>query len=233
VIRVSAVRFVLAVSPSPAWMRIAFGVAVLVGWTTLWMNPADVDSALGTILLLQMFSASSGYVAVAARGFLDPLLISGRPLFRIALSHFASSAVPGVLAWFAIAGFAAAAGSHAALSLHRHAALLIVSAVAWAAGLAMPRLTAGALWASVLVAFALSRGALGDYFIVVQSASGGLRHAMAAASAFVVCPFLLLGDFAAAADPLVIGLDVAVAAGVACVGIRFITRREYSLVEPG
>jgi hypothetical protein len=232
VIRVSAVRFFLAVSPSPAWMRVAFGVAVLVGWTTLWLNPADVDSALATILLLQMFSASSGYAAAAARGFFDPVLISGRPLVRIALSHFASSVLPGLIAWVAVAVFAAAAGSHAALSLHRHAAFVIVSAVAWTAGLAVPRLTAGTLWSVVLVAFALSRGVLGDQFIVVQSTSGGLPHAMAAAAAFLVCPFLLLGDFAAAVDPVVVGLDVAMAAGVAWVGIRYITRREYSLVEP-
>jgi hypothetical protein len=231
-IRVTTVRFFLAVSPPPAWMRIAFAAAMVVAWVTLWLNPADVDSAFGTILLLQMFSASSGFATSAARGFFDPVLVSGRSMGRIAYGHLASSTLPGLIAWSGVTVFALAVGSHAALSPHRHAAVLIVSAVAWAAGLALPRLTSGALWSMVLVAFALSRNNIGDAFVIVQSVSPGFSHAVAAATAFVVCPFLLLGDFPAAADPLIVSLALAIAVACVAVGVQYITRREYSLVEP-
>jgi hypothetical protein len=214
-------------------MRIAFGAAVLIGGATLWLNPGDVDSAFGSILLLQMFSASSGYAGSAARGYYDPLLVSGRSRAGIALGSLIAAAAPGALAWLAIAAIATALGrGHSAFALHRQAALVLVSTAAWAAGLALPRMAAGALWSALLLTLTLSRGFVGEYLAVVQSPPANVYQGLSSAAAFAICPFLLLGEFAAAKDARVIGLDLLLAAALTWAGVSHITRRESCLVEP-
>jgi hypothetical protein len=212
-------------------MLVGFAAAVLIGGITLWLNPGDVDSAFGSILLLQMFSASSGYTASAARGCFDPLLVSGRSRSSIALGSLMAAALPGLVAWIAIVVFATALGrAETALALHRQTALLLVSAGAWAVGLALPRMAAGALWSFTLVTLAMSR-VLGQHLAVVQVVPVGVHHATAAA-AFAVCPYLLLGDFAAAKNAVVIGIDVLVAMAMVSAGAGYVARHEYTLVEP-
>jgi hypothetical protein len=233
VIRASSLRFLLVVSPPAMWMYVAFAASVLMGAATLWLNPKDVDSAFGSILLLQMFSASSGFAGSAAHGYFDPILASGRSRNRIAMGSLVASTVPGIAAWLIIVLIAAALGqAGTALRLHRFVALILVSTIAWAGGLALPRMAAGGLWAFVLLTVALSRGAVADYLVVVQSPPAGIQDALASAAAFAICPYLLLGEFSAASDPIVIGADLCVALTVAWSGFRFIGRREYSLVQP-
>ena len=231
-IRVSALRFFLIVSPLPVWMRVALGAAVLVGAATLWLNPRDADSGFGSILFLQMFCASTGYTATASRGHYDALLVSGRPRVRIAIGHLLASILPGAIAWVLIAGLAAGLGQpDIALSLHRYTALALVSAGAWALGLAVPRMAAGALWATLLLTLALSRG-IGRYLAVVEVRPGGLYEVMWSATAFAVCPYLLLGEPAAAASPGVMAIELALVAALILGGTLYLTRREYGLVEP-
>ena len=232
-IRASCLRFLLVVSPPAMWMYVAFAASVLIGAATLWLNPKDVDSAFGSILLLQMFAASSGFAGSAARGYFDPILAGGRSRNRIAMGSLVASTLPGVAAWLIIVLIAAALG-HAgtALTFHRFVALILVSTIAWAGGLALPRMAAGGLWAFVLLTAALSRGAVADYLVVVQSPPAGVHDALASAAAFAICPYLLLGEFPAARDPIVVGADLCVVLTVAWSGFRYIGRREYSLVEP-
>ena len=232
-IRASCLRFLFVVSPPATWMYVAFVASVLIGAATLWLNPADVDSAFGSILLLQMFSASSGFAGSAARGYFDPILADGRSRSRVAMGSLVASTLPGVAAWLMIVLIAATLGRAAtALTLHRLAALILVSTIAWAGGLALPRMAAGGLWAFVLLTAALSRGAVAEYLAVVQSPPADIQDALASAAAFAICPYLLLGEFPAARDPIVIGADLCVALTVAWSGFRYIDRREYSLVEP-
>ena len=232
-IRVSSARFFLVVAPCPSWMRVAFGAAVLMGGATLWFNPSDVDSALGSILLLQMFSASSGYAASAARGHFDAILVSDRSRVSVAAGSLAAAALPGAIAWMMVVAWATALGAGpTALAPQRQAAFLVVSCVAWSAGLAWPPMAAGALWITVLVTLALSRHSITDYLAVVQSAPHSVSQFLAATTACVVCPFLLLGDFAGARDLRVISLVVTAAAAAAAAGGRYIGTRDYTLVEP-
>ncbi len=136
-IRVTSARFFLVVAPCPSWMRVGFGAAVLMGGATVWFNPSDVDSALGSILLLQMFSASSGYASSAARGHFDPILVSDRSRASVAAGSLVAAALPGAIAWMLIVGWAAALGAGpVVLAPQRQAAFLIVSCTAWSAGLA-------------------------------------------------------------------------------------------------
>ena len=232
-IRASCLRFLLVVSPSGTWTHAAFAASVLIGAVTVWVNPQDVDSPFGGILLLQMFAASSGFTASAARGYFDPILTGGRSRRQVAMASLVASTLPGFAAWVTTACIAAACGrAAAAFALHRLVALVLVSTIAWAGGLALPRMAAGALWAFVLVAAALSRGVVGQYLVVVQSPPGDALHVLASAAAFAVCPFLLLGDFSAATHSVVIGLDLGLALTVVGLGFGYLARREYSLVEP-
>jgi hypothetical protein len=206
---------------------------VLLGAVTLWLNPADVDSAFGSILLLQMFSASGGFAGPAGRGHFDPLLIGGRSRLRVAIGSLVASTLPGLMAWAVVVLSAITLGrGTTALAFHRQVALILVSAIAWAGGLALPRMAAGGIWAFVLLTAALSRGAIGDYLAIVQSAPAGLQASLASAAAFVVCPYLLLGEFPAARNLFVLSVDVALAWAAVWAGVSYVCRREYTLGEP-
>src|SRR3954471_6466657 len=195
VIRASTLRFVLTVSPAPGWMLIAFGGSVLLGVAALCFNPANIDSAFGSILMLQMFAASDGLSMPASRGYFDPLLTGEHSRQPMAIGSLAAAALPGLLGWLLLVLIAAAFGQwRIVLAPHRHVALVIVSVVAWAGGLALPRMATGALWAFFLVSAALFRGALANYTTVVQLAPTDPLHLLQSAFAFVICPFLLLGD---------------------------------------
>jgi hypothetical protein len=232
-IRASSLRFVLVVSPPAVWMVIAFGASILLGAVTLWLNPADVDSAFGSILLLQMFSASSGFAAPAGRGYFDPLLVGGRSRLRVALGSLVASTLPGLTAWTVVVLVAVGLGrGGTALTFHRQVALILVSAIAWAAGLPLPRMAAGGLWAFVLLTAALSRGTIGDFLVVVQSAPAGLQAVLASASAFALCPYLLLGEFPAARNLMVLCADLLLAGAMVWAGVSYVCRREYALGEP-
>jgi hypothetical protein len=231
-IRTSCLQFLLVVAPAASWMHAAFAASVLIGAVTLWLNPKDVDSAFGSLLLLQMFSSSSGFGASASKGYFDPLLTGEQSRARVAIGSLIASTLPGIAAWTATALIAAVLGQPAAaFAVHRLAALGVVSAIAWAGGLALPRMAAGALWSFALLGIALSRGAAGQYLIAVQSIPADAPHVVMSAGIFAVCPFLLLGDFAAAGSAPVIVIDMCLALAAAWCGVRYLTRREYSLME--
>ena len=232
-IRASCLEFLLVVSPAATWMQAAFAASVLIGGVSLWLNPKEVDSAFAGILLLQMFSASSGFTVCAARGYCDPLLAGEASRGRIALASFVASTLPGLLAWLTIALIASVLGqARLAFAPPRVAALLLVSTVAWAGGLTLPRLAAGALWSFALLAIALSRGAAAQYLLMVQSTPADAAHVLLSAAILAVCPFLLLGDFAAAASLPVLTIDLSLAMLALWSGWRYLSRREYGLMEP-
>src|SRR3954471_15048251 len=99
VIRASTLRFVLTVSPAPGWTLVAFGGSVLLGMATLCFNPANIDSAFGSILILQMFAASDGFSISASRGYFDPLLTSKPSRQRAAIGSLAAAVLPGLFGW--------------------------------------------------------------------------------------------------------------------------------------
>jgi uncharacterized membrane protein YecN with MAPEG domain len=231
-IRVSAFRFFLAVLPAPIWMRAAFAIAVVFSLATLWLDPREVDAALGTVLLLQMFAVSNGYTAFASRGYFDPLLLNGQSWARLAFMNLCAAAVPGAVAWLVIVLGASCVGqASTALAPHRHAAFVLVSCTAWALGRALPRLAGGALWSLVLVGLAMSKGSIAHYLQAAQSGPLSLIHVGRSAAAGALCPFLFLGDFPGMTDSRVVATAVAMAAAITTAGTLFIARRDYRLEE--
>jgi hypothetical protein len=175
-------------------------IAVLAGVTAvgLWtvgMSPDELDSALGMLLFVQMFLASTGFLARARRGHFDPILTSAFGRVTVVCSHWCASALPGVVAWAMVVGVDSICGGgqiESAVAGRRLLALWIVSAIAWTAGFALARGAAGALWTAGLVAALLNRtDLLGSSSGAVASSSPMLvlRHT----AAVIACPFLLLG----------------------------------------
>ena len=191
----SPLRYFLTVNLHPV-----HGIAILcavtaVGLWTVAMSPGELDSALGMVLFVQMFLASTGFTTRARRGHFDPILTSPSQRRAVVVCHWFASALPGILAWAILAGVDWAYGGRAAPSAlfgRRLLALAIVSVMTWTTGFALTRGAAGALWTAVLVALLLRRS---DLLGVVRSTAGTssillvVRHA----AALILCPFLLLG----------------------------------------
>lgn len=189
----SPLRFFLTIGLHPSHGLAALAAVVLVGVWTIWKSAGELDSALGMLLFAQMFLASSGFLVRARRGHFDLLLTSASGRERVLVCHWLASALPGLVAWVIVCLAAwtlgGSAWSAAALG-SRFLAVLIVSALAWMAGLALPPGAGGVLWIAVLFAALLRRVDFAGWMTGSSTPVVALtRHA----AAILVCPFLLLG----------------------------------------
>lgn len=233
-VRVSTIRFFLAVMPAPAWLLAGFVAVVLLGAWTIVLNPRNVDSAFACILLLQLLSASSGYGPAASRGWLDPLLVSGRSRWSIALGSALAAALPGLAAWGAILLAALYAGPDAiarAFAPHRFAALVIVSGGAWTFGLALPRLAGGALWMMAMMGLALTNAAF-PRVVAILDRPEGVSQVLLTAATCAAWPLLFLGDDPGPRDSRVVVLSLAVVAVLIGLAVWYVATRDYTLEEP-
>jgi hypothetical protein len=232
VIRASALRFLLTVSPPPSWTVIAFAASVLLGVATLWLNPGEIDAAFGGILLLQMFAASNAFSTSASRGYFDPLLTGEHSRQRVAMASLAAAALPGLVAWVLLALLAVGFGQwRVAVTPHRYLALAIVSVVSWAGGLVLPRMAVGPLWTCLLLSVALFREVLTKYMPAVHSPTSALDF-LQWITAFAFCPFLLLGEVPAANDSTVVANDLILLLIIIWSVVRHVERRDYALMDP-
>jgi hypothetical protein len=234
-IHARAVRFFLTVLPPPVWIQAGFAIAAAIGVWTLILNPREVDSALGNILVVQMLATSSGFAAAASRGHFDPLLVSGRSRVSIALGHAVASALPGLIALAIVLVTAAWFGgvsAERAFSPQRLAAILIVSGCGWAIGLPFPRLVGGALWMAFFMGIMLSGVGLAAGVWLLEAGPAHMGMVVLMGIAAVACPFLLLGDQPGPANPWSIGLALLLASVVVAGGVRYVVGRDYVLKEP-
>jgi hypothetical protein len=223
------VRFFAAVRQSPPYAFAVLAAVTAFGVVTVALNPAELDSALGMVLFVQMFLASTGFAVTARRGHFDPVLVHGSERSLVLFVQWCASIAPGAAAWVIVAGCGFAWASPAAWSAlagSRLAALVIVSAVAWVAGFPLPRGAGGALWMGLLVALLLRHANLLAPAAGQDSAIAILRTA----GALVVCPFLLLGAHVRIGGPAV-AVAIAVAAVLLLTTIRQGRRLDVFLVE--
>ncbi len=232
----SSVRFFLGVSPHPPWVWAGFGTIVaLQGWT-LRQSPDDAASMLAAALLVQMFAVSTGFCAPASRGQFDPLLTAGRPRFLVAMAHLVASALPGIAAWGALAVVEVAAAPPRwplALSPRALLALILVSAIAWALTLRLPRLSGGVLWLGLLLVGALTReGFLALAKPAVDRPEGpGVVGLLSEAGLRAAAPFLLLTKRAFTHELAVVSIDIGIAIIVLAAALAFLSLRDYPLAE--
>jgi hypothetical protein len=174
--RLSPLRFFLAMHLHARYALAVYGVVCALGLLMIAAGPSTgVDDAMGMLLFVQMFLASSGFVERARRGHFDALLSTTASRSGVVAAHWIVSGLPGAVAW--IAFVALAVGRGGPLPIASGGALLIVSAVAWTGGFSLARGTAGFLWTAALFALLLRNPRL------VSDASP---------LSVVLCPFLLL-----------------------------------------
>lgn len=228
----SAIRFFLAVSPPATSLTIVFGILALGAAALELVDCGASDWVLASVALLQLFASSTGFTRHATRGHYDPVLL-GRSRLSAALAHFVVSAAPGAVAWIACGtaqALAARSASVPAFLPAGWAALLLVSAIPWAASVRAAPFLGGALWLLLSASLVVSGKVLGLLGRLHAQPSWAAEHPVEAFGlglAFPVAipslswPIGVLAAFAATAALAVAG------------GIATVARAELPLAEEG
>lgn len=189
----SPLRFFLAVSP-PSRVLVAV-LAILAGAAVILetIDAGASDWVLASIALVQLFAAATGFHRAATRGYYDPILLDGARL-RLALAHFVVSASPGIGAW-CVTGAAEAVAARSlsvpALRPPGWAALLLVSAIPWAAGLRASRFAVGVLWLSVTASLLVSGVLLRPLAAIRSDSSWAAHHPLEAVGVGLGFPMVI------------------------------------------
>ena len=140
-------RFMRVVPPLPALLRTAFVAVGLAGAVAIVVRPESAHRAVIPVLVLQAFAASTGFSTYARRGHYDLLLTGGCGRVQAALVQWIVAVAPGVATWLALAAVeTATARSGSLLASGTIAALFVVSAVAWASTVGLPRFSGAVGW---------------------------------------------------------------------------------------
>ena len=152
-------RYFRAVPPIPALMTGSFMVISLVGALSIGVRSEGHAAAALPVVVLQAFSASTGFSAPARRGYFDLLLARGEPRARIAVVQWLTAITPGVLSWASLAAVHALvhrAAMNPLLASGTLTALLMASTIPWAATVALPRFSGAIGWLLVVCLSAVS-----------------------------------------------------------------------------
>jgi hypothetical protein len=198
------IQFFRVVTPLPSLMITTTGVVAVGAALAVLVAPQRVEDALAPVLTLQLFGAASGFLAPARRGYYDLLLTRGYGRWSIVVGHWWMSIAPGVCAWGMVSVAEAVAHRSypgVALATGSLVALLLVSALAWAFTVGMPRFSGAIAW--LVVVAALTR-----VWSPAVLAAAAERRSWEGAVAVLVYPYLLVGralgwsDVAVVAPPL-------------------------------
>jgi hypothetical protein len=169
---VSPLRFFRIVPTQPTLIVWTFVVVVGIGIMTIVREHSRSADMMVPVLLLQLFAASSGFEVPARRGHYDLLLTSGHRRVWIGLIHWATSIAPGLVAWLALAAVEVGASRGAQMRLLASGtcvAMALVSTIAWAITVRLPRFSGGIGWLLVLT---LSTSVLSPMNVPSRSTNG-------------------------------------------------------------
>jgi len=141
-------RYFQVVPPIPRLMIGSFVVLTLAGGLVTLVTAHDHAAAAVPIVVLQAFSASTGFAVPARRGYYDLLLARGATPARIAIVQWVVAVSPGLLSW-AILGAVHAVldvGENPLLRSGTAIAFLLASTVPWAINVALPRFSSAIGW---------------------------------------------------------------------------------------
>ena len=226
---VSPVRFFRVVPTQPTLIVWTFVVADVVGALAIIRDPSRSDGAMIPLLLLQLFAASSGFEVPARRGHYDLLLTSGHHRAWMALVHWATSIVPGVLAWFILAAVEISVrGVPGARTLATGtiAAVGLVSTLPWAITVRLPRFSAGIGW---LLALAISAGVLSSRVAFESHSVSDVGQWLWSAWGFLVYPARFVGHDLAVEEALVAAPALALALVSMVAACRWVSRASIPL----
>ena len=226
---VAPLRFLRVVPLHSPYMLLALTAVGLSSVAMIVLDPGMGEDAVAPVALLQMFSASSGFAVPARRGHFDLLLTGGATRLRIALAHLAISVLPGLILWAAVGAAEMAAGGTLAPRAFASGtvfAMFVISALAWAVTIPLPRLSGGIAW---LLLIALAMVGWLEWRAVIAAAGTGALDPGSLAAVYLLCPLLLVGRRVGGAQlpTLLPGVLVAV---IACVvAVWSITRMDVPL----
>ncbi len=149
------VRFFRIVPPVPLLVTGFSGAALAASAGLALMAPQATPAPLPTLLVLQIFAASSGAIGPARRGYYDALLSRGVGRAQLLWGHWMASLAPVTISWLIVAmleRLSAGASGTSALSSGSLVALWLASSLPWAGTVALPRFAAAIAWLVVLVA---------------------------------------------------------------------------------
>jgi hypothetical protein len=226
---ISALRF-FAIAPlhSP-YMLLALGVVLASGIVMLIVDPTRGADALAPLALLQMLAASTGFAVAARRGHFDLLFTAGPGRVNVALVHLGLSMLPGIIVWATLGMAEMLVGGTLrplAFASGSVVSVWVISALAWALTVPMPRLSGGIAWLLGIAMWIV--GWSGGAPLIGAGDEGG-ADALTRAVIIALCPFVLVGKRLSASD-LVVALPAVVLAAVLAAGaVRWIARMDIPL----
>ena len=223
-------RFFHVVPPVPSMMTGTFIVLTLVAAIAIVGDSHTAAGALVPVLLLQVFAASSGFALPARRGHYDLLFTRRNSRLSIALVHWAASIVAGIGSWLTLAmlELVVSAGHRATLlASGTCAAVLLVSTLPWAMGVALPRFSAGIGWLllAVTTATTFSSSAIGAW----TASSTRIEELAWPAWAFFVYPFGAIGQHLARPQIMAVVPALTLAIFAMAISCRWIAQRDVPL----
>ena len=155
------VRYFQVVPPVPRLIVLCFVVlTVLCGCLVAARDGHDAGPAF-PIVVLQAFSASTGFVVPARRGYFDLLLARGQTRVRIAAVQWGLAIAPGLCSWAILASIHALVygSDNPFIRSGTVMAVVMASTIPWAANVSLPRFS-GAIGWLLLVCVATSGGVI-------------------------------------------------------------------------
>jgi hypothetical protein len=225
-------RFFAAVSPPARVLVAVLAILAAAAVALETVNSGSSDWVLASIAIVQLFASATGFHRHATRGYYDPVLLDA-DRGRLAVAHLVVSAAPGFGAWCATGAAQAVAArslSVPALRAPGWAALLLVSALPWAASLRGSRFAIGVLWL-LLTASLLVSGVLLSPLAALQSdPSWAARHPLRALGVGLGFPMVIPSLRWPAA---VLGAFVGISLLALALGVAQVVRGEFPLSEEG
>jgi hypothetical protein len=230
--RLSPLRYFTAVSPPSPPLVAVLGILATVAAALEILDRGSSDWVLASVVLMQLFASSTGFRRHATRGYFDPILL-GTSRARVALAHLTVSATPGFLAWTA-AGIAEAVAARSlsvpAFRPAGWAALLLASAVPWAASVRTAPFLGGTLWLVVSVSLLISGRIPGLLALLHAQPAWANEHPVAALLLGLAFPFVVPS---LTWPPGVLVGFAAAALLAAAAGVLAVSKADFALAEEG
>ena len=231
--RPHALRFFVTVLRPP--LSIVGSDLLIAAWAAylVAVGAGDFRPPYVVLLFCQAFGASTGFFVRASRGHFDAVLVAPAARVRVGLTHAVVSTAPGLVTWLVLVAIEAVTNRGQwplGLTLPALAALIYVSAFAWAAAIPFSRFSSGVVWMvlAIVLAGAGKLLPLRDAYLAMNGTWADVWKA--AGAALVFPPFMVTESFGPRMAVVVCVLGVSFLA--LAIGIRMIAALDVTLVDP-
>lgn len=225
--------FATILRPSPGLIAAYAAILVWAGYLGM-QSPGELRAVYVVLLLCQSFSAATGFSIKARQGHFDPVLVAPASRVGIGAAHALVSMAIGVVTWGLVAVVETVATKGQAplgLTLPSVAALLYMSAVAWAAALPFARYSSGVVWLVVAIALAGAGKLLALRQAYAAAAAEPAGDIWSATGAALVFPPLMVTEPSA---PIAVSALLVLSAAIVVtgIGVLAVDLFDFPLVDP-